>query len=1289
MEGHQKRGKREKRETMMFNHILIILTMLLLVSMNANGVRDIAKFEKIQRLCHADIICLQETHWDNVKQMECRLKSNRHFFVNNGGDKSCGVAILVGSRKVTDLKVVYNDLVGRIIMIEFKYNGVIYNLMNIYAPNGEKERKTFFECMSKEIRGNCVIVGDFNMKSCRLDSANTSTFKADVSRTALKEIMNKEDMCDVWRMRNPIRREYSRVQVSMGTLKQSRIDLCLAKNVLCDKIGTMEYKMTGLSDHAILRFSLEDTVERKGGGLWCLNISLLTNENYQKMTKKLIEREVAKPSYIDNIIEWWEELKEKIKYRTIRFSKNLNYNKRQREREIKTKIININAEDVPDTERLLRLQNELNEIELKRCEGAIVRSRAQYAVEGEKSTSFFLKLEKARQSKCYIEKVRDKRGECTADLVDIANTVQEFYTDLFRRGGAEGGIIDEMVGKIAVKISETEKEGCDQDIRIGEIKEAISELKGNKSPGSDGLPSDFFKSFVNELAPILLDLYREIEKEETVPRSMSMGIITLVFKQKGSKECLENYRPISILNTDYKILTKILANRIKEVLGTIIESTQTYSIPGREINDTVNTIRDVIEWVKGKEQGGIILNLDFNKAFDRVEHEYLFRTLEEFGFGCRIVEWIKLLYRDAKSRVKVNGILTDPFNLERSVRQGCPLSAILYAIAAEPLALLLKNDKMIKKIKLPGGSECVVQQYADDTTCMVKDMDSIKRIVELVDKYGKASGAKINVNKSEIMFINTNTPDESEVQFKIKKDYMRILGIYMGIDSKGARDNLWTEVINKMQKIFNMWKLRDLKLKGKITVVNGLILSKINYILASVDLPPWAGEQINGMVTQFIWGARVGKIARRTLIAEYEQGGLKLIDVECKKKALRMKVVLKYLYDETVYGWKECFRRYLESVIGCGDFTLLMSLKRSMLEGLPGFYKEVLLAHTEYFVNVDYVCEDANAIRGIPIFLNKKIKHDNHVLHNGTFMLAGVKQMKDIMYEVIPGFMPTNAAFDMIRRINDTMPRKTIMNFMEKILTSLPGQWKDAIKTEIVSNREIGLPELKICKNNEWVCMKVLKTKEMYQWFVSREMQPPASLEFWRRAMQGFNTENVWNKWRINENSIECEDNDFRIRHNKICTNVILHQIDRTTDRTCDICKTEPENLHHLFVNCAGLNVFFVRLKNLLERRLNIAVGADDSWATVLLFGLHEENEGENVTLCNYVLSHARLAIRLSRNYAHFEKRIVNTWCIFKSIMQKDVRNRYIFGTRNFSKVFLKGNTLITVNGRGGLVWNW
>lgn len=160
--------------------------------------------------------------------------------------------------------------------------------------------------------------------------------------------------------------------------------------------------------------------------------------------------------------------------------------------------------------------------------------------------------------------------------------------------------------------------------------------------------------------------------------------------------------------------------------------------------------------------------------------DFLFKTLESFGFGQKFIRWIKLLYKNAKSKVQCNGALTGEFTLERSVRQGCPLSSLLYSLVAEPLALSIKKDKDIQGMKWDSEKEIKIMQYTDDISIMVKNEKSIEKVMKHLGKYGKASGAQENIDKSEIMYCGTVNKTENRWAFKEAQDEIKVLGIYLG-----------------------------------------------------------------------------------------------------------------------------------------------------------------------------------------------------------------------------------------------------------------------------------------------------------------------------------------------------------------------------------------------------------------------------------------------------------------------------------------------------------------------------
>ncbi len=1251
-------------------------------SFNVNGLRAMDKLEKLLVTVKTDIVCLQETRWTDEIMNEIKKRWNGLIYVNNRNNKSCGVAILIKTNCVSKITEIKTNNVGRIIMIDFEYAEKTFRLINVYAPNIETERRGLFKWLQPFCKQNTIMVGDFNVWCSRLDACSVSSLKSDSTRTVLLNLMKEQNMIDVWRNENPNKREYSRRQVVLNSLRQSRIDLCIVKEDIVEYIKKCMYRFTALSDHAVLCFDLCVGVEGRGGGVWCFNSCLLEEKEYRDKIVTFLKSESVLDMLPEDTIQWWEMIKEKIKKISIRFAKQRKWEINRKERDLKDKLKaeleKIEYDPLYNIDEFVKISKDLNVMEMEKCRGAIIRSKAQFAMEGEKCTSFFLNLEKAKQKRGYIAELENERGETVTDLVGILEIAQNFYTNLFKKSVTDDKCVDTVIDSVSAEISEDDKNDCDSDIRIEEIKHAINSMQIRKSPGIDGLTSEFYKSFVDVLAPMLLKVFKCMEQLKEVPESMATGMITLIFKKKGSIKKLENYRPISLLNVDYKILAKVLSNRIKNVLGSVISPTQAYSVPGRDIADTVCTIQDVIRHME--EEGGIVLSLDLNKAFDRVEHDFLWKTMGKLGFGKRIIEWLKLLYVKAKSCVKCNGVLTDTFPLERSVRQGCPLSALLYTISAEPLAAYIKQDNKIQGIQLPGGAINVINQFADDTTITVQNEESVKRIMESFEIYGKASGAKINVEKSEIMYVGKINRGECDIPFTVANDFIRVLGIYVGSKEKEARDLTWTGVLNKIKQIFNCWKQRKLKLKGKVVVVNSLLLSKFVYVLNALDLPEWVIKEMNQAVTNFLWDGKAVRIAHNTLIGEYKDGGLKLIDLNVKKRAIRVKTVMKYLFDKIEYGWKCCFKYFLYKHGGCGENGLLMNLKEKLMERIPGFYREVLEAWGGVVNKLLYDCNTMDLVLSQPVMLNPKVSTDGKLLYHKDFYNAGLRQIKDFVYEVIPGFLPDQAIIDCVQDFDEEVCKSTIVNMYNKLKTAVPVEWKQWINSEEVGTGCTDLPALYIEKNGKKTSLKDCKVKDFYWMFVENELKRPTSETTWLRLFKDLEVCDIWISGFAKYNSRECEDIDFKIKHNRIFTNDVIHQINKNVRRECDVCENEAENLLHLFVNCEKLKDFFVKLKSCLEKNWGKEFIEKLDWKKMFLFGIRGKSKKVNINLFNFVLSHARYAIWLRRNLAHFEGKRISVWTYFESIVRKDVFLVWKYGKVDFERFFVQGSGLISVS---------
>ena len=207
----------------------------------------------------------------------------------------------------------------------------------------------------------------------------------------------------------------------------------------------------------------------------------------------------------------------------------------------------------------------------------------------------------------------------------------------------------------------------------------------------DGRPIDFYKAFWLEMSVDLLEVLKDSLSEGGLPLSCRRAVITLIPK-KGDLTDIKNWRPVSLLCSEYKILSKALGNRLAGVLGQVIHPDQRYFVPVRSIFDNISLIRDIFYVSKLLNLDCGLLSLDQEKAFDRVEHSYLWSALTAFGFGKNFIDMIRVLYCDVESMLKINGGLCAPFQVLRGIRQGCPLSGMLYSLAIEPLLQQIRGQ---------------------------------------------------------------------------------------------------------------------------------------------------------------------------------------------------------------------------------------------------------------------------------------------------------------------------------------------------------------------------------------------------------------------------------------------------------------------------------------------------------------------------------------------------------------------------------------------------------------------
>lgn len=360
-----------------------------------------------------------------------------------------------------------------------------------------------------------------------------------------------------------------------------------------------------------------------------------------------------------------------------------------------------------------------------------------------------------------------------------------------------------------------------QDLTQYELKQSQG-----KSPGEDGLPFEFYETFWDILEKDILTIFKEFEGMDRLTDSFRVGIVSLLHK-KGDKTDLKNWRPITLLNFDCKLFSKLLKRCMSTVLEDVIHPDQVCAVPGRRITDSLVLVRDAICFARDRNIRLLVVNIDFEKTFDRVSHQYLFQVLQKMGFPGRFLKWVGLLYKEVNSRILVNGHLTKAINVRSGIRQGCPLSPLLFVASIEPLAQILRRDKWIKGLDLPDGLTATCTLYIDDVTLQCSDTLSVQRALDLTECYGKASDAKLNRGKSEAQLFGPWGKFNTDMDLDFKECDIKILGIKF--DKEGGGRGNWTDVLGKVRQQLSFGGLRQLTIEGKV-----LINQSCHFTLASI-----------------------------------------------------------------------------------------------------------------------------------------------------------------------------------------------------------------------------------------------------------------------------------------------------------------------------------------------------------------------------------------------------------------------------------------------------------------------
>ena len=874
--------------------------------------------------------------------------------------------------------------------------------------------------------------------------------------TILNTITLQHNLVDIWRDQHRDVRNFTWTGQNPhdNTYIHTRIDKFYVTNTLTNVITTTAIIPFPFSDHDTILLTINLQQHQRGNGYWHFNNSLLADHIFNAEINNFWNTWITKKTTFPNLLQWWDKAKYHFKNISIQRSSTLRKIERNEHRRLEFKVQklqnNIANGNDHDTKAFLQAKTELQQLHQKDLDALKIRTQIKYAEEGEKSTRYFYSLERRNQTKQTINVVTKDNLDTIPEPSDIITETHTFYKHLYSSEPIDQHKQDAFLQINTPILSTNERNICKGHVTEQELNKALFSMENNKSPGLDGLSTNFYKHFWNILGHELTKILNFAYENGSLALSQRRGVISSLFK-KGVRTKLKNWRPITLLNTDYKILTKALANRLQQTLPLLIHTDQTACIPGRTINDNLRLIQDAIHYANKTLTPLAIISVDQLKAFDRVSHDYLFKILRKFGFGPYFLRWIEILYTDTMSSVKVNGWMTAFIPLQRGLRQGCVLSMPLYILTAELLAIHIRLNDNIKGLSYP-KSMVKISQYADDTILLLADDNSIHETFKIFDSYEYASGAKINVTKCKCLWSGSlANQNDSPTNFDSFNDQFpdKILGIYIG-----NNDCTTKNIEHKIHRISNTiaaWKHRDLSLKGRVLIINGLLTSSLWYHATNISLPDWAINDIETQIYNFLWNNKRPLLTRNLLSLPLSEGGLNIPRIVTKIQALRINTVRRLLDAEQAHR-KYFTSHFLRlSNMDTGKHTLCLSYTIQQIDRtIPTFHKELLtywLRHSDYHIRT-YPPVTLPDILQEPIFHNPLLHNPGFQFQWTDWVRAGIVRVADLCYVAIPGFLPTIAIHEILT--NNLESHRTLDRTARELLdiqNNFPQQWIRLITT--------------------------------------------------------------------------------------------------------------------------------------------------------------------------------------------------------------------------------------------------
>eukprot|EP00253_Pinus_taeda_P035966 PITA_35966 len=806
-----------------------------------------------------------------------------------------------------------------------KDSGQQVSMFNIYAHVLPSEKKLCWDSMLSYLSLNnpekIIIASDMNVTLAVNEKKGGSPVR-DPAREWVEDLMLGWELEDIKPTSGKFTWSNKRVGPNHIAAQLDRF-LVQSSFLTCGLMASSKILPTNTSDHKpiILELSSDENlgpIPFRFSTLW------LQHEGFQEMVSDAWNRSVqGSPFYV------WEEKMRGLKRKLKEWARTLKYPFFKRKVALESLAAHqLSMENCIVTQDLLQrevdLQKDFHKASREEEELWRQKSRALWLQAGDKNTRFFHKQAEARKKFKSVKEIHHQ-NVVVKEFEEIKRAAHSHFKDLY--SAPDDPPMDPQdypMNMIPQCVQDPINSMLTAPISMNELKNALDSMEPNKAPGPDGFPVRFYLSC---WAIIKNDLLRMVKKSQSCTKiggGINSAFLALIPKEKGAVD-FSRFRPISLCNTSYKLITKIIANHLKKILAAIILENQGGFIKGRKILDNIVLVQEAVHSSYRRKEKGMVIKLDLANAFDRVKHEFLFMVMKKMGFSSAIIKWIKACIASPWIAPLVNGRPSDFFQASRGLRQGCPLSPLLYAIQASVISFQLDHNQQTQI--LPGLSmvhqvkDINHAQFADDTLLLGgASIISAKSFKKELDIYREVSGSKINFLKSTIYRWNCSVKELSDIarilgmEGSCAWDSFKYLGIPIFITTPKVAH--WMPLLDKIKTRIQAWGASWLNNAGKIILMK-VVLSSLPLYQHSILLAPKTFiNKMEVLLRRFLWEGgknnerRLHLVKWDTIKKPFIEGGLQIRDLATQNLALGTKLLWDIVSGKLSWSKKVLWRKY-------------------------------------------------------------------------------------------------------------------------------------------------------------------------------------------------------------------------------------------------------------------------------------------------------------------------------------------------------------------------------------------